>query len=115
MTEFNRRDIAARLRGIIAGQDRNDLAETARRLHVDEVSLRMSIDESSPYPTLDVIASVVAYYAVDATYLITGQYDGATHRHTLSDPDSVLVVVNEIVHPGQSSARIASPTDEPPR
>ena len=40
---MDRDGIAARLRGLIAGQNEGDLGVVARRLGVDEVSLRMSV------------------------------------------------------------------------
>jgi hypothetical protein len=83
MDSTSRKAIAARLRGLLAGQDGGDLAVTAGRLHVDEVSLRMSLDEGSPYPTLDVLAAVVALYGVDPSFLVTGDYNRASHRAVL--------------------------------
>lgn len=92
MTESTRRDIAMRLRGLIGGQTA-DLSECARLLGVDEVSLRISTDNVSPYPTLDVLSAAVAHYGIDPTYLLTGQYDSTSHRRVLDDPgvaDEVL-------------------------
>src|SRR6185503_3640207 len=56
---FNRRDVAARLRGLLAGQDAGIVGGTAERLGVDEISLRMSIDPEDPRPTIDVLLAVV--------------------------------------------------------
>jgi hypothetical protein len=50
---------------------------------VDEVSLRMTIDELAPYPTFDALAAIVDYYGVDPNWLLTGEYDAATHRAAL--------------------------------
>lgn len=77
---MDRDGIAARLRGLIAGQNEGDLGDIARRLGVDEVSLRMSIDDVAPYPTVDVLAAVVLTYGVDPTWLITGDYSPSAHR-----------------------------------
>lgn len=89
MNEDSRRAIASRLRGLIAGQDAGDLGATARRLGVDEVSLRMSVDADSPYPTVDVLLATIATYGVDPSYLLTGVYDADLHRRAMENPESV--------------------------
>jgi len=88
--------IAARLRGLLANQ--GDFSSLAVRLHVHETSLRMSVDELSPYPTVEVIAAVIKEFAVDPHWLMTGDYDSALHRvaieaHTAEIP----AVVRDIV------------------
>lgn len=83
MKDDSKAAIAARIRGLIGGQD-STLSDAARRLKVDEVSLRMSVDTLAPYPTVDVIAAIVREYGVDPTWLLTGAYDSATHR-TIAD------------------------------
>jgi hypothetical protein len=83
VSEFDRSGIAARVRGLIGGQNGGDVGAIARRLHVDEVSLRMTIDEVAPYPTLDALAAIVDHYGVDPNWLLTGEYDATTHREAL--------------------------------
>jgi len=83
VSDFDRSGIAARVRGLIGGQNGGDVGAIARRLHVDEVSLRMTIDELAPYPTFDALAAIVEYYGVDPNWLLTGEYDAATHREAL--------------------------------
>jgi hypothetical protein len=78
---LDRDGIAARLRGLIGGQNEGELGDVARRLGVDEVSLRMSIDDVSPYPTVDVLAAVVLTYGVDPTWLVSGDYSPDAHRN----------------------------------
>lgn len=85
MTDSSARAIAARLRGILAGQDFGVIEVTARRLGVSEVSLRLSIDDVDPYPTIDIIVAVVRHYAIDPTWLLTGEYDATTHRAAIDD------------------------------
>jgi len=53
---------------------------TARRLGVSEVSLRLSIDDLDPYPTIDIVMAMVREYGVDPSWLLTGEYDADTHR-----------------------------------
>jgi hypothetical protein len=87
---LDRNGIAARLRGLIGGQEHGDLGAVAARLGVDEVSLRMSIDHVAPYPTLDVLSAVVTAYGVDPTWLVTGEYNPATHRALEIQPERVM-------------------------
>ncbi|MEX2178752.1 MAG: hypothetical protein WD801_08595 [Gemmatimonadaceae bacterium] len=86
---MDRHGIAERIRGLVGGQNEGDLAVIAHRLEVDEVSLRMSVDALSPYPTVDVLAAVVLTYGVDPTWLLTGEYDTRSHRH-VADGDKRL-------------------------
>ena len=116
MSGPDRKGIAARVRGLIAGQDCGDLAETARRLGLEEVSLRMSIDEESPFPTIDVLTAVVGLYGVDPTFLLTGTYDGATHRRVLEgDPGAAADAIRQLAGGQAASPTVARPTEEPPR
>jgi len=106
------REIAARLRGLIAGQDNGDVGATAARLGVDEVSLRMSIDETSPYPTIDVLIAVISHYAVDPSYLLTGEYDPALHRRSLDDPDAMGEIFGKLWLTRDNGDTIARPTKD---
>ena len=98
MRQYDKAAVAARLRGLIGGQENGDLELVAERLGVDEVALRISIDELAPHPTIDVIAAVIRAYAVDPSWLLCGDYDPALHRHSLeSDTDEMRAVVGEFV------------------
>src|SRR3954471_17030022 len=77
MLAFDNRLVSKRIRGLIAGQDGGNIAATAARLRVAEVSLRMTVDELSPQPTLEVLLAIVREYGVDPTWLMTGEYDSA--------------------------------------
>jgi len=74
MLNFDRAGIADRVRELL-GEGAKDLAASAARLRVDEIALRMSVDEMSPHPTVDVLAAIVRQYKVDASWLLTGSYD----------------------------------------
>lgn len=110
MKDDTKAAIAARIRGLIAGQDAS-LSDAARRLKVDEVSLRMSVDELAPYPTVDVIAGLVREYGVDPTWVITGEYDSRVHRmmedkHTGELPVAINALIDRITpHRGSDSIR----------
>jgi hypothetical protein len=111
MNESDRGRIAERIRGLIAGQDSGDLALTAKRLGVDEVSLRMSVDELAPYPTIDVLAALVVHYGVDPSYLVSGRYDEQTHRRALATPESAVEAVRSVAE-HVTSVR-TTPPDQP--
>lgn len=75
----NRHEIADRLRRLFAKDFGGDVRRIARGLKLDEVELRMSLDDIAPYPTLNVLSVAVEYYGLDPTWLITGEYDQDTH------------------------------------
>jgi len=106
---MDRIGIAARLRGLIGGQEHGDLGATATRLGVDEVSLRMSIDPLAPYPTLDVLAAVVSSYGVDPTWLVTGEYNPATHRMAESEPSRAMENLRDMLTASHPLAPAAPP------
>ena len=99
MRGFDRIAIAARIRGLISGQDGGDVAHCAQRLRVDEVGLRMSIDDLAPNPTIDVIAAIVSAYGVDPSWLLTGNYDSGIHRAILDEAESVEHAVSRLMTP----------------
>ena len=110
MKDDSKAAIAARIKGLIAGQDPS-LSDAARRLKVDEVSLRMSVDDLAPYPTIDVVAAVVREYGVDPTWLLTGEYDSSVHRmmaekHTGELPVAINALIDRITpHRGSDTIR----------
>ncbi|HEV8218265.1 MAG TPA: hypothetical protein VGP95_20585 [Gemmatimonadaceae bacterium] len=81
-------EIAKRVRALIGGQDRETLEATAARLGVTEVALRMTIDRWSPHAVLNVLAALVRVYGVDPSWLVTGEYDPATHHVALEQGES---------------------------
>ncbi len=97
MKAFNRFEVAARLRGLLSGQDAGVVGGTASRLGVSEVALRMSVDETDPHPTFEVLKAVVRDYAVDPTWLVKGEYDADTHRRALEDDATIARVLSEAV------------------
>jgi hypothetical protein len=82
---IDRHAIAARIRGLIGGQDHGIIERTARRLEISEVTLRISTDELDPHPTLEVLDALVREYGVDPTWLMTGDYDAASHRRAIGE------------------------------
>lgn len=102
--------IAARLRGLLAGQDNGDFATIALRLGVEEVSLRMSIDDLSPHPTVEVLTAVIHLYGVDPSWLLTGNYNPATHRAAAEGLSSVTAEIRAAVD--RRNVPLAEPTVE---
>ena len=91
-------NIAARIRALIAGQDGGVVEDTARRLGVSELALRMTIDDLAPVPALEVVVAVVREYGVDPTWLVTGQYDPRSHRMALNeDRDHPTATIRALV------------------
>ena len=111
MNHTIRAGIAGRLRNLLDGED---LAAAANRLAVSELSLRMSVDEMSPHPTIEVIAAVVRHYGVDPAYLLTGVYDPASHRKVM-DADTAVIcdIVRQHLQGAIDSVIVSRPTPEP--
>lgn len=72
---------------MICRDPHHTLHAVADRLCVHADDLRLLIDEKSAGVslefTLDVVAALVHEYAIDPNWLLTGQYEGAKHRHAL--------------------------------
>ena len=98
MNGFDRIAIAARIRGLLAGQDNADPSVAAARLGVDEVGLRMTIDDLAPNPTIDVIGAIVRTYGVDPVWLLTGEYDPATHRQLFEEQQPIERTVSRLMN-----------------
>lgn len=96
MPGFDNGRIAARIRGLLSGQ--GEVHVVAERLRVHEVALRMSIDDTSPYPTLEVIAAVVRAYGVDPHWLVTGDYDSGAHRMAIqANTNELPAVLRDVI------------------
>jgi len=86
-----------------------DPADIARRLRVDELELRLAIDPDSPRPTMDVLLAVIREYAVDPTWLLTGNYDSATHQRTMdTDRTGVIEVVRDVARRHETPLNIVA-------
>ena len=89
--DVDRHELAARLRALLQpALQATRLRALAARLNVKPRSLRDSIDCDDPHPSSAVVLAVVQHYGVDPTWLLTGEYDMATHRQALEDPASVV-------------------------
>jgi len=88
--------------------------DIASRLHVDEAELRMTVDSESPRPTMDVLLAVIREYGVDASWLLTGEYDLATHRRIAEADRSVAIeVVKDVARRSESPLNMGPLPDVP--
>ena len=72
--------LAARVRSLVGRCDRVGVRALSRDLAVPEGDLREIIRYETPYPSVAVLAALVAAYGVDAGWLLTGEYSPALHR-----------------------------------
>lgn len=119
----DRFSVATRVRTLVDCQDDIDLAAIARRLRVDELEFRMTIDAESPRPTMDVLLAIIREYAVDPTWLLTGDYDSSTHRRAVDgDRSGLIEVVKDVARRHETPLNIVAlpglwhdhPTTPPP-
>lgn len=76
--------IAVRVRSLLYAMiRRSGLGAVAEYLEVSLDSLQSSIDLNAPHPSVDVLLAVIRRLDVDPTWLLTGEYDVATHCETL--------------------------------
>lgn len=81
--------IAVRIRALLyAAIRRSGLRAVAADLDVTAESLQISIDLQNPHPSVEVLLAVICHHGVDPTWLLTGEYDLATHREALENPAS---------------------------
>jgi hypothetical protein len=93
----DRFSVAARVRTLVDHDEDSDAGAIARRLRVDELEFRMTIDRESPRPTMDVLLAIIREYAVDPTWLLTGDYDSSTHRRAVDgDRAGLIEVVKDV-------------------
>ena len=72
--------LAARVRSLIRPSDSARVREIADELGLSAVDLREIVQHETPYPSVTVLAAIVAYYGVDAGWLLTGDYSPSLHR-----------------------------------
>lgn len=73
------RDIARRIRVLIARQDRGDITAAARRLRIpveDVFRLEELLTRDEPRSRARLLATIVRRYDTDACWLLTGRDDG---------------------------------------
>lgn len=80
MTHIDNEAVAARLRALIGSRS---LKDAAAQLGVSEAALCCSLDPAAPFPTVDVLVGAALFFAVDPTWILTGNYDTSTHHVVL--------------------------------
>ena len=112
--------VAKRIRELVADPSGEYMDIVADRLGVTEDDLRVSIEGEQPHPTPEVLAAVVREYGVDPSWLLTGDYDSATHRRVLQSPEGATPeALERIVRDHQTPAGVLNvqpivPADSPP-
>ncbi|HET7373916.1 MAG TPA: hypothetical protein VFJ20_11040 [Gemmatimonadaceae bacterium] len=102
----DRTQIAERLRALLTPVIRRSrIRAVADELHVKARTLRESIDEIAPNPSVDVLFAVVRFYGVDPTWLLTGEYDSSSHREALEHPASAARLLARTSLPRDRSTR----------
>ena len=98
MTDFrltvDRWRIAVRMRALLFPAIRKSGVRTvAAELEVPAESLQASIDLENPHPSVEMLMAVIRFHGVDPTWLLTGEYDLATHREALENPSSAITLL----------------------
>lgn len=90
----DRRRIAVRIRALLYPMIRKSgTRAVAADLDVSADNLQTSIDLENPHPSVEVVLAVIRYHGVDPTWLLTGEYDLATHREALENPSSAVTLL----------------------
>lgn len=98
----DRHQVATRLRELIGGLDAERVTKASERLRIDELSLRRSIDDVSPHPSLEVMVAAVREYGVDPNWLLTGDYTAASHRRAMEEGVPGIIAAIDEIHRRQS-------------
>jgi hypothetical protein len=108
--------IAGRINGLISMSDRAQIESAAARLGVDQQTLRLAVHDKSPTATLKVINALIRVYGLDPTWVMTGQYDAATHRAAMEgDAKKIDEMLSDILTPLRTpDQRHEPPTSETP-
>jgi hypothetical protein len=79
-----------RIKGLVSMSDQAQQQSAATLLGVDERHLRAAVKQESRLSTLKVVAAVVRVYGLDPTWILTGNYDAATHRIALQGDSATI-------------------------
>jgi hypothetical protein len=75
--------VAERIRGLVRAEDERELLAAAERIGVDARFLRESLEGTSRLAAIRVVIAVVRTYGLDPCWVLTGDYDGETHKVAL--------------------------------
>jgi transcriptional regulator with XRE-family HTH domain len=79
-TRITASQLAGRVRSLVGQPNGSELQVVAADLGVAPGDLREIIEFETRYPSLAILAALVTFYGVDASWLLTGAYSPATHR-----------------------------------
>lgn len=83
-----------RIRALLyAAIRKSGVRAVAADLDVGPDSLVASIDLQAPHPSVEVLLAIIRRHGVDPTWLLTGEYDLATHREVLENPSSAIAML----------------------
>ena len=86
--------LAARIRSLLGN---TEVRDTARELGVDVGELREIVEHENRYPSTSVLATLVAYYGVDVSWLLTGEYSLSLHRLTVEADKAPAATIREML------------------
>lgn len=90
----DRARIAVRIRALLyAAIRKSGVRAVAADLEVSPDSLQTSINLQAPHPSVEVLLAIIRRHGVDPTWLLTGEYDLATHREVLENPSSAIAML----------------------
>lgn len=107
------RELAARVRSLTGPGNQDRWPELAEQLGVRTLDLREIVEHATPYPAVAVLAAIVAYYGVDAGWLLTGEYSPVLHRADEETAQPPRARVTQLLR--DEAATIAGEDGEPAR
>lgn len=106
--------IAVRIRALLyAAIRKSGVRAVAADLEVSPDSLQTSIDLQAPHPSVEVLLAIIRRHGVDPTWLLTGEYDLATHREVLENPSSAVAILARTSLPRERSLTLQLDDVEP--
>lgn len=87
MADFDPKELASRVQGLLQARFKGDLLSAAGALEVEAEELRRIVEDEAENPRLDVLSALVRFFGVDPCWLVTGEYDWRAHLRTLEAED----------------------------
>jgi hypothetical protein len=88
--------LAERVRSLV-GTERTDWDLAAARLGVAGGDLREVVEYQTRYPAPRVLSAIVAFFGVDASWLVTGRYDPTMHRRVEEEGIPAREVIDRLL------------------
>lgn len=97
--------LAERVRSLVGPIDHASSRDLAAELGVSAGDLREIVVHATPYPSVSLLAALVAAYGVDAGWLLTGDYSPAVHRAAEERGESAKVRLARILREAPTDNR----------